>query len=74
VSPLVWQQLRQCKCRKLGVTSSESDESHGHDERVRILCRPTDKEADEEEDIAAYDEPSTPEQITICCSLGKRLG
>jgi hypothetical protein len=67
VSPLVWQQLGQRKGGELGVASSKTDESHADQEVSIRLCCATYDEADEEEDIATYDEPSAPKKIAVCC-------
>jgi hypothetical protein len=66
VSPLVWQQLGQRKGGELGVASSKTDESHADQEVSIRLCCATYDEADEEEDIATYDEPSAPKKIAVC--------
>lgn len=55
-------------------------DSGGHDQCVEISCTGTDDESDQADQVAAYEEPTTAEQITQAagdqehCALGKGSG
>lgn len=78
--PLVGQQLWKSKGSQLSVTSAleesvdvlqwgemtyKTDQGTSGDERCIVLCRPPDDESDEEEGVAANNEPSTAEEIRV---------
>ena len=63
VSPLVGEKLRQSKSSELGISSAEPDDAHSRPHLRVTLRGAADDETDEQDNVSAYNEPTSTEEI-----------